>query len=64
MEFENSFLYHACTGDQQALKGRKLAVVILSRNRWTLIKPRLTEIAAAMKSAKPGAYTVVEIPNR
>lgn len=48
--------------NQQTLKGRKLAVVILNRNRWVLIKQRLTEIAAAVNSAKPGTYFVVEIP--
>lgn len=49
---------------QQDLKNRKLAVVVLSKNRWILIKPKLTEIAAAVISAKPGAYSVVEIPDR
>jgi hypothetical protein len=48
---------------QQSLKGRKLAVVILSKNRWTLIKSRLSEIVAAINSAKPGTYSVVEIPD-
>ena len=49
---------------QQNLKGRKLAVVILSRNRWVLIKPRITEIVTAIHSATPGVYSVVEIPIR
>lgn len=49
---------------QQTLQGRKLAVVILSRNRWVLIRQRLMEIAAAVNSAKPGTYSVVEIPDR
>jgi len=49
---------------QQSLKGRKLAVVILSRNRWILIKSSMKEIAAAVNSAKPGTYSVVEIPDR
>ena len=48
---------------QQNLKGRKLAVVILSKNRWLLIKPRLAEIAAAVNAARPGTYSVVEIPD-
>ena len=47
---------------QQNLKGRKLSVVILNKNRWILIKPRLGEIVAAVNSAKPGSYFVVEIP--
>ena len=49
---------------QQNLKGRKLAVVILSRNRWVLIEPRITEIVAAIRSAMPGTYSLVEIPIR
>ncbi len=49
--------------NQQNLEGRKLAVVILSRNRWKLILPRMKEIAAALDSAKPGTYLVVKIPD-
>lgn len=49
---------------QQNLSGRKLAVVILSRNRWALIRPRLAEIVAALNSTAPGTYVVVEIPDR
>ncbi len=48
---------------QQNLEGRKLAVVILSRNRWKLILPRMKEIAAAVNSVKPGTYQIVEIPD-
>ena len=47
---------------QQDLKGRELAVVILNKNRWKLIRPMLPQIAAAIASATPGNYTVVEIP--
>ena len=49
---------------QQNLQGRKLAIVILTKNRWILIKPRMTEIVAAVNSARPGTYSVVEIPDR
>jgi predicted nuclease of predicted toxin-antitoxin system len=48
---------------QQNMRGRKLAVVILTRNRWALIKPRMKEIVDAVNSAKPGTYSVVEIPD-
>ncbi len=48
---------------QQNLEGRKLAVVILNRNRWKLISRVLPEIAAAALAAKPGSWTVVEIPD-
>ena len=47
---------------QQDLKGRKLAVVVLSKNRWKLIRPMLAQIAAAIALARPGNYTIVEIP--
>ena len=50
--------------DGLAREGRKLAGVILSRNRWVLIKPRMTEIVAVIHSAMPGTYSVVEIPIR
>lgn len=49
---------------QQNLKGRKLAVVILSRNRWKIIQWRLTEIVAALNSATPVAYPIVEVTQR
>jgi hypothetical protein len=49
---------------QQNLRGRKLAVVILAKNRWSLLKPRMTQIVAAVNSAKPGMYSVVEVPDR
>jgi len=49
---------------QQNLEGRKLAVVVPTKNRWRLIKPRIPEIVAAMIAAKPGTYFVVEIPGR
>lgn len=46
---------------QQNFKGRKLAVVVLSQNRWNLIRSVLPQIAAAIASAKPGTCSVVEI---
>jgi predicted nuclease of predicted toxin-antitoxin system len=46
---------------QQNLAGRKLAVVILTKNRWALIRRKADEIADAVILAKPGTYTVVEI---
>jgi hypothetical protein len=38
-------------------------VVILTRNRWALIKPRIGEIVAAVNSAKAATYSVVDIPD-
>ena len=48
---------------QQNLEGRKLAVVILNRNKWKLISRVLPQIAAAVLAAKPGSWTVVEMPD-
>ncbi len=62
--FEVLLTTDASLPQQQNLKGRKLAVVILNRNRWLLIKPRLAEIAAAVNAARPGTHSVVEIPDR
>ena len=48
---------------QQNLAGRKIAIVALGRNRWSLIQPMLERIGEAVNAAKPGTYTLVEIPD-
>jgi hypothetical protein len=62
--FEVLLTTDASLPHQQNLKGRKLAVVVLGRNRWILIEPRMKEIVAAVNSTKPGTYSLVEIPDR
>jgi hypothetical protein len=47
---------------QQNLTHRKIAVVVLSKGRWRLIKNRLPEIAAAVAAAMPGSVVEVQIP--
>ncbi len=47
---------------QQNLAGRRIAIVVLGKGRWRLIRPLLAEVANAVNSAKPGGYTEVEIP--
>lgn len=47
---------------QQNLTGRRIAVVVLGRGRWRLIRAKLREIAAAIATATPGSFTEVEIP--
>jgi hypothetical protein len=47
---------------QQNLHGRKLAIVVLSNSRWSLVRRALEPIAVAVNAAKPGSYTLVEIP--
>ena len=48
---------------QQNLRNRKIAIVALGRNRWILIRPALQRIADAVDAAKPGSYTLIEIPD-
>jgi hypothetical protein len=38
--------------------------VILGNSQWPLVRLHLDRIAAAVNSAAPGSYTVVEIPFR
>ncbi len=47
---------------QQNLTGRRIAVVVLGRGRWRLIRIKLREIAAAIERATPGSFTEVDIP--
>jgi len=47
---------------QQNLTNRKIAIVVLGKGRWRLIKDRLQEIAAAVAAAMPGSVTGVPIP--
>jgi hypothetical protein len=47
---------------QQNLSSRKIAIVVLERSRWPLVKPRVAEIAAAVDAATLGSYEEVEIP--
>jgi|SRR5882757_528250 len=49
---------------QQDLEGRKLAIVVLGNSRWSMVKRRLDQIAAAVSAAKSGSYTLVDIPVR
>jgi hypothetical protein len=41
---------------QQNLKDRKLAILVLSTNRWPQVKARTQEIIAAVLALKPGDY--------
>ena len=50
--------------DQQNLKGRKIAIVVLSRNRWRSVQRMIQKIIAAVDAATPGSYTIIEIPVR
>jgi hypothetical protein len=47
---------------QQNLTGRRIAIVVLGKGRWRLIKPMLPAIAAAVTAAAPGSFTEVDVP--
>jgi hypothetical protein len=49
---------------QQTLEGRKIAAVILSRNRWSLVRRLIEQIVAPVNAAKPGTFMVVQIPKK
>jgi hypothetical protein len=49
---------------QQNPMNRKIAIVVLGRNKWSLLQPMLPRIAEAVNAAKPGSYKLVEIPGR
>jgi hypothetical protein len=47
---------------QQDLKGRRIAIVVLSGNRWRLVQRVIRKIVAVINNTEPGSYTVIEIP--
>jgi hypothetical protein len=47
---------------QQNLTGRKIAIVVLTKARWRLIRARLPEIASAVDAVTPGSFVELEIP--
>ena len=51
-------------GYQQNLKSRKIAIVVINRNRWRLVQRMIRKIVIAVNTAEPGSYTLVEIPPR
>jgi hypothetical protein len=46
---------------QQNLRERKIAIVELPTNRWTLLQQFVPRILAAIQDAKPGSYTILEL---
>ena len=47
---------------QQNLSARKIAVVVLGKGRWSIIKPHVARVVAAVNAATPGSFAEVEIP--
>ncbi len=46
---------------QQNLKGRQLAILVLSTNRWPKVKAKAPEIIKALQSLRPGDYMELEL---
>ncbi len=53
-----------CIAYQQNLKSRRIAIVVLSRNRWRSVQRMLPRIAATVNAATPGSYVQIDIPVR
>ena len=47
---------------QQNLEGRKIAIVVLGRGRWSLIRHHVAQVVAAVNAATPGSFAEVDIP--
>ena len=47
---------------QQNLKGRKMAIVVVSSNNWDFVKAHIAGIMIAIDAVTPGSYTEVQIP--
>ena len=46
---------------QQNLTGRRIAVLVLSTNNWSVIKANIAEITIAINGAKSGRFAFVDI---
>lgn len=47
---------------QQNFEGRRIAVMVLSRQQWPQLRPHVQLVADALKKVQPGEYIEVEIP--
>src|SRR6266566_8858386 len=45
---------------QQNLRGRRIAIVVLSTPQWPVVRLHLGAIAAVINAATPGSYTEVD----
>ena len=46
---------------QQNLRGRRIALVVLSTPQWPVVRLHIGRIAAALNAATPGSYTEVDL---
>ena len=47
---------------QQNLSGRKIAIVVLGKSPWRLVRMHLDIIAAVVNAGAPGSFAEVDIP--
>lgn len=47
---------------QQNLQARKIAIVVIGNGQWPTLKAQVQLVVDAINAAKPGSYTLVEIP--
>ncbi len=47
---------------QQNLKGRRMAILVLSTNLWPLLKQRSELVQTALNQLQPGAFLELAIP--
>jgi hypothetical protein len=48
---------------QQNLTGRKIAILVLSKQHWTLLRPHVELVVDAVDVAFPGSYAQIHIPD-
>ena len=48
---------------KQNFRTRKIAIVVLGKGRWSLVKPHVPKVVAAVNDAEPGGYVEISIPN-
>ena len=47
---------------KQSLVGKKIAVLVLSRQQWGQLRPHVQLVVDAVNAAAPGSFAEVEIP--
>jgi hypothetical protein len=48
---------------QQNLEGRKIAIVVLGKSLWPILRLHIGLVLTVVNAAMPGSYAEVEIPD-
>ena len=48
---------------QQNLTRRRIAILVLENAQWSILRPHVDRVVAAVNAATPGSYTEVQIPH-